>query len=80
MRKRRWRQIGRLIYYYCCVRYMVREHGRWVEDTVLCPACDGDGEFILYDDDGEDVLTCCECGGKGSITMKRYKKWCEVVT
>lgn len=31
--KRRHRQIGRLIYYYCCVRYLTREskHGRWVK-------------------------------------------------
>ena len=28
---RRYRQIGRLIYYYCCVRYMARENGRWVD-------------------------------------------------
>ena len=31
MRKRRYRQIGRLIYYYCCVRYLTRENGRWVK-------------------------------------------------
>lgn len=29
--KRRCRQIARLIYYYCCVRYMVRENGKWVD-------------------------------------------------
>ena len=28
---RRYRQIGRLLYYYCCVRYMTKEHGRWVK-------------------------------------------------
>ena len=27
---RRYRQIGRLLYYYCCVRYLTRENGRWV--------------------------------------------------
>ena len=27
--KRRYRQIGRLIYYYCCVRYMTRVNGAW---------------------------------------------------
>ena len=37
MRKRRYRQIGRLIYYYCCVRYMTRQDGRWVD------AADEDG-------------------------------------
>lgn len=31
-RKRRHRQIGRLLYYYCCVRYLTREKGRWVDD------------------------------------------------
>ena len=70
-RKRRHRQIGRLIYHYCCVRYMTKENGRWVEITVLCPLCDGDGEFLTED----DVLTCPECGGKGSITMKQYEQW-----
>lgn len=30
-RKRRTRQIARLIYYYCCVRYLTRENGRWVK-------------------------------------------------
>ena len=71
--KRRYRQIGRLIYLYCCVRYMTKDNGRWVEDTALCPVCDGDGEFII--DDGTDVLTCSECGGIGSISMRRYKEW-----
>lgn len=28
--KRRYRQIGRLLYYYYCVRYMVRIKGEWV--------------------------------------------------
>ena len=28
---RRYRQIGRLLYYYCCVRYLTRENGRWVK-------------------------------------------------
>ena len=31
MRKRRHRQIGRLIYIYCCVKYLTRENGRWVK-------------------------------------------------
>ena len=31
MRKRRYRQIGRLLYYYCCVRYLTKENGRWVK-------------------------------------------------
>ena len=43
------------------------------ELTVVCPVCDGDGEFIAKD----DVYTCCECGGIGYITAYRYKKWCE---
>ena len=30
-RKRRYRQIARLIYYYCCVRYLTKENGRWVK-------------------------------------------------
>ena len=34
-RKRRYRQIGRLIYYYCCVCYMKRDNGRWVVDGRL---------------------------------------------
>ena len=29
--KRRYRQIGRLLYYYCCVRYLTRENGQWVK-------------------------------------------------
>ena len=29
--KRRHRQIGRLLYYYCCVRYLTKENGRWVK-------------------------------------------------
>ena len=33
IKKRRYRQIGRLIYYYCCVRYMTKENGRWVDAT-----------------------------------------------
>ena len=33
--KRRTRQIARLIYLYCCVKYMTRENGRWVQDGVL---------------------------------------------
>ena len=72
-RKRRHRQIGRLLYHYCCVRYMTKENGRCVEDTALCPVCDGDGEFIIVD--GTDVLTCSECGGIGSISMRRCKEW-----
>lgn len=32
---RRYRQIARLIYHYCCVRYMKRVDGRWVEDDNL---------------------------------------------
>ena len=29
--KRRARQIGRLIYYYCCVKYLKRnKNGKWV--------------------------------------------------
>ena len=43
------------------------------ELTVVCPVCNGDGEFITED----DVYTCCECGGIGYITAYRYKKWCE---
>ncbi len=70
---RRYRQIARLIYHYCCVRYMTREYGRWVEDTALCPVCDGDGEFMTVD----DLYVCPECGGSGFISMKRYKEWCE---
>ena len=70
-KKRRHRQIGRLIYLYCCVRYMTKDNGRWVEDTALCPVCDGDGEFVTED----DVYTCSVCGGIGSISMKRYKEW-----
>lgn len=72
-RKRRTRQIARLLYYYCCVRYMTKENGRWVEDTALCPVCDGDGEFVTED----DVYTCSVCGGLGYITAYRYKKWCK---
>ena len=30
-KKRRHRQIGRLIYLYCCVRYLTKENGRWVK-------------------------------------------------
>ena len=30
-RKRRYRQIGWLLYYYCCVRYLTKENGRWVK-------------------------------------------------
>lgn len=35
MKKRRHRQIGRLLYYYCCVRYMVRIKGEWVKDEKI---------------------------------------------
>lgn len=69
--KRRYRQIGRLIYLYCCVRYMTKDNGRWVEQTTICPVCDGDGEFLTVD----DVYTCSECGGVGRISMRRYKEW-----
>ena len=41
------------------------------EPTVVCPVCDGDGEFCTED----DVYTCAECGGIGFITEKRYKEW-----
>ncbi len=68
---RRYRQIARLIYHYCCVRYMTKDNGRWVEDTALCPVCDGDGVI----NDGTDVLICAECGGIGRISMKRYEAW-----
>lgn len=30
-RKRRTRQIARLLYYYCCVRYLTKENGRWIK-------------------------------------------------
>ncbi len=70
-RKRRYRQIGRLLYYYCCVRYLTRQNGRWVEQTTICPVCDGDGKFLTVD----DVYTCSECGGVGSISTKRYEAW-----
>ena len=72
-KKRRYRQIGRLLYYYCCVRYLTRKNGRWVEQTTICPVCDGDGEFITKD----DVYTCSECGGRGFITVSQYMKWDE---
>ena len=71
--KRRTRQIARLIYYYCCVLYMKRIDGKWEQQEVECPVCNGNGEFITED----DVYTCCECGGIGYITAYRYKKWCE---
>ncbi len=70
-RKRRHRQIGRLIYLYCCVRYVTKDNGRWVEREIDCPVCDGDGEFVTED----DVYTCSECGGIGCISIKRYKEW-----
>lgn len=50
--------------------------GEMDELTVVCPVCDGDGEFITED----DVYTCYECGGK---IMDRYDYdilYCEVVT
>ena len=45
--------------------------GRWVEHQVICPVCDGDGEFITKD----DVYTCYICNGRGYISMKRYEQW-----
>ena len=39
--KRRYRQIGRLIYYYCCVRFLTRVHGEWVY------ACDVDEKRLV---------------------------------
>ena len=72
-RKRRYRQIGRLLYYYCCVLYMKRIDGKWEQQEVECPVCNGDGEFITED----DVYTCCGCGGIGYISAYRYKKLCE---
>ena len=68
---RRYRQIGRLLYHYCCVKYLTRKDGRWVKDTIWCPVCDGDGEFITDD----DVYTCSECGGIGQISTLRRVKW-----
>ena len=52
---------------------MKRIDGKWEQQEVECPVCNGDGEFITED----DVYTCCECGGIGYITAYRYKKWCE---
>ena len=52
---------------------MKRINGKWEQQEVECPVCNGDGEFITED----DVYTCCECGGIGYITAYRYKKWCE---
>lgn len=31
-KKRRYRQIARLLYRYCCVMYMKRVNGKWVVD------------------------------------------------
>lgn len=31
-KKRRYRQIARLLYRYCCVKYMKRVSGKWVVD------------------------------------------------
>ena len=31
-KKRRYRQIARLLYRYCCVMYMKRINGKWVVD------------------------------------------------
>lgn len=47
--KRRYRQIGRLIYYYCCVRYMTRVHGEWVY------ACDVDGIKLVQNTTSMDI-------------------------
>lgn len=47
--------------------------GEMDELTVVCPVCDGDGEFITED----DVYTCCGCGGIGYISAYRYKKLCD---
>ena len=69
--KRRYRQIGRLLYYYCCVRYMNRTDGRWVQTTAECPVCNGDGEFLTDD----DVYTCSVCGGIGQISTLRRVRW-----
>lgn len=41
------------------------------ELTVVCPVCDGNGEFII--DNGCDVLICSECGGIG--TKSGARKW-----
>lgn len=35
MKKRRYRQIARLLYRYCCVMYMKRVNGKWVVDKRL---------------------------------------------
>ena len=71
IKHRRYRQIGRLLYHYCCARYLIRKDGGWVKDMVWCPVCNGDGEFITED----DVYTCSVCGGIGQISMQRYKQW-----
>ena len=71
--KRRYRQIGRLLYYYCCVRYMNRTDGRWVETMEECPFCNGNGELLI--NEGNDVLFCSECGGSGQISTLRRVKW-----
>jgi len=71
--KRRYRQIGRLLYYYCCVRYMTRKNGRLVETMADCPFCNGNGELLI--NEGNDVLFCPECGGSGQISTLRHVKW-----
>lgn len=44
MKKRRYRQIGRILYYYCCVRYMKRIKGEWVKDEkIQALLCEGWG-------------------------------------
>lgn len=42
--KRRHRQIARLIYYFCCVRYMTKENGIWVKDKHIWEFMEGEKE------------------------------------
>ena len=46
---------------------------RTEEPTVVCPVCDGDGEFLTED----DVYTCPICDGLGCVTKGKYKEWSE---
>ncbi len=50
---RRYRQIARLIYRYCCVRYMKRINGKWVR----------------WYDRGRDSQTECKGTEKGMETI-----------
>lgn len=61
----------------CEQSHDINERLKLIKDSVICPTCRGTGWY--YSNDGCDVRTCYDCGGKGIVipvieTRKVYKR------